>query len=91
MDALFTNDPAATAAIATGEVVPLDPEPRVSRAVVDPLPFGSFVLTEELVRRRPRVASALVRALDAAIETASRDAAKVRASSPRTYRERRGR
>ncbi len=80
VDAVFTNDPAATAALATGEVVPLDPEPRVGKAVVDPLPFGSFVLTDELVRRRPRAASAVVRALDAAIEAASRDAAQVRAS-----------
>lgn len=75
VDALFTGDPMAAAAVARGVGVPLGPLAPVPRALGQPLVFGGFALTEALVRERPAAASALVLALDEAIALISADAA----------------
>lgn len=79
VDALFTNDPAASLALAAG-AAPMPHEPRVSRAVLDPLPFGSFVVSAAFAEARPGAARALARALDAAIELAAVSPARARAA-----------
>ncbi len=70
VDALFTSDPAATLALTDG-AVPLEVEPSVPRAVLYPLPVGSFVVNAAFAEARPTAAAALARALDAAIELAA--------------------
>lgn len=78
IDALFTNDPAATAALVARAGRLPRPEPRVPELVLEPMPFGSFVLSAALVEERPDLARALARALDGAIEIGRRSPVRVR-------------
>lgn len=66
IDALFTGDPMATAAIARGVGTSLGPAP-VPRALGGRVLFGTFLLTKRLVDERPEVAARIVAALDEAI------------------------
>ena len=79
VDALFTSDPAATMALTDG-AVPLEVEPSVPRAVLYPLPVGSFVVNAAFAEARPTAAAALARALDAAIDLAAADPEHERAA-----------
>ena len=67
VDALFTGDPMATAALARGVAEPLTDSPDVPRVLGDPFLFGTFAITEDFVSKRPAQARALRDALDEAI------------------------
>lgn len=67
VDAVFTNDPGATAAVRAGVARVLGDRPILPSEIIDPFLFGSFVLDPKFVAERPGAASALVRALDQAI------------------------
>lgn len=72
IDALFTGDPMATAAIARGLGHSLAPAP-VPHALGGRVLFGSFLLSTELTQQRPRVAARVVAALDDAIAIIARE------------------
>jgi NitT/TauT family transport system substrate-binding protein len=78
VDALFTNDPMATAALASGVAAPLGPEAPVPRALGRSVLFGSFLVHPDLVRERPDAVDRLLRALDDAIERIAADQAGMR-------------
>ncbi|MDP3235777.1 MAG: ABC transporter substrate-binding protein [Myxococcales bacterium] len=67
IDALFTGDPMATAAVARRVGVHVGPPAPVARALGGRLLFGGFAMSSKLVDERPAVAMALVAALDEAI------------------------
>lgn len=67
IDALFTGDPMATAALARGVAEPATDTPDVPRVLGDPFLFGTFAVTEELATSRPEAARSLREALDEAI------------------------
>ncbi|MCC6336876.1 MAG: ABC transporter substrate-binding protein [Myxococcales bacterium] len=73
IDALFTGDPMATAAVARGVARPLRAGAEVPRALGAPFFFGSFALSEALATKRPKVAAALVAALDEAVALIAKD------------------
>jgi ABC-type nitrate/sulfonate/bicarbonate transport system substrate-binding protein len=73
VDALFTGDPMATAALARGVAKPLRAGAEVPRALGTPFLFGSFALSEALATKRPKVAAALVAALDEAVALITKD------------------
>lgn len=83
VDALFTNDPMATAVLAAGVGERLGPEAPVPAATGAPLVFGSFLMHPRLRRERPDTARRLLAALDeaAALIEADQDAAR-RAMTP---------
>jgi len=67
VDALFSNDPMATAAIAAGVAQTVGDAAPVPAAVGDDVLFGSFLVHPRLVRERPEEVAALAAALDDAI------------------------
>lgn len=77
-DALFTNDPMATAALASGVAAELGAAGPVPRALGGPLVFGSFLVHPRLVRERPGDVARLLGALDEAIALIERDQAAAR-------------
>lgn len=87
VDALFTGDPMATAALSRGGARALREGAEVPRALGAPFVFGSFALSEALVRDRPAAAAALVGALDEAIAQIARDPAVGRAALAAQLRE----
>jgi len=87
IDALFTGDPMATAALSAGLAEPLTASPDVPRVLGDPFLFGTFAVTEKLVRERPAAARALRDALDEAIGMIAADPAVGRAAMAPYVRE----
>jgi len=75
IDALFTGDPMATAALTRGGARVLREGAEVPRALGAPFVFGSFAISQDLVRDRPAAAAALVGALDEAIALIDADPA----------------
>jgi len=75
VDALFTGDPMATAALARGLAEPLTDTPDVPRVLGDPFLFGTFAITEDFAQKHPAQARALADALDEAIAIISADRA----------------
>jgi NitT/TauT family transport system substrate-binding protein len=73
VDALFTGDPMATAALARGLAEPATDTPDVPRALGDPFLFGTFAVTEDFAQKHPVEARALADALDEAITMISAD------------------
>jgi NitT/TauT family transport system substrate-binding protein len=73
IDALFTGDPMATAALSRGVARLLSASPEVPRALGDPFIFGTFAVSEELVTEHPGTVRALDAGLDAAIAVIDRD------------------
>jgi NitT/TauT family transport system substrate-binding protein len=67
VDALFTGDPMATAAIARGLAEPATDTPDVPRVLGEPFLFGTFAVTEDFAQKHPAQARALADALDDAI------------------------
>ncbi len=67
IDALFTNDPAATAAIVRGVAEPLTDYVEVPRHLGEPFLFGSFNVRDDWARAHPREYAALSAALDEAV------------------------
>ena len=75
VDALFTGDPMATAALARGLAEPATDTPDVPRVLGDPFLFGTFAVTEDLALKHPEQARALADALDEAITMIAADPA----------------
>lgn len=67
VDALFTNDPAATSAIQLGVARQLSDEVEVPAVFGEPFIFGSFNVTDEWARNNPDTFNSLVVALDRAV------------------------
>jgi NitT/TauT family transport system substrate-binding protein len=73
VDALFTGDPMATAALARGLAEPATDTPDVPRVLGEPFLFGTFAVTEDFAQKHPTQARALADALDEAIAMISAD------------------
>jgi NitT/TauT family transport system substrate-binding protein len=73
VDALFTGDPMATAAIARGLAEPATDTPDVPRVLGEPFLFGTFAVTEAFAQAHPERAGALAAALDEAITLIAAD------------------
>jgi len=87
VDALFTGDPMATAALVRDVAEPLTDSPDVPRVLGEPFPFGTFAVTEELATHRPAELLALREALDEAITMIEADATVGRAAMAPFVRE----
>lgn len=69
VDALFTNDPAATITIAKGVGVPFTTEALVPKATnMTPFYFGSFNISERYAKENPEIVKRIAIALDQAID-----------------------
>jgi ABC-type nitrate/sulfonate/bicarbonate transport system substrate-binding protein len=86
VDALFTGDPMATAALVRGVAEPLTESPDVPRVLGEPFPFGTFAVTETLATK-PAVLRSIREALDEAIGMIERDPAVGRAAMSPFVRE----
>jgi NitT/TauT family transport system substrate-binding protein len=75
VDALFTGDPMATAALARGIAELATDTPDVPRVLGEPFLFGTFAVTEDFAQKYPAQARALADALDEAITMISTDPA----------------
>jgi len=87
VDALFTGDPMATAALARGVAEPATDTPDVPRVLGDPFLFGTFAVTEDAAGKHPREVRALLEALDEAIGMLAADPAVGRAAMASYVRE----
>jgi ABC-type nitrate/sulfonate/bicarbonate transport system substrate-binding protein len=87
VDALFTGDPMATAAIARGLAEPATDTPDVPRVLGEPFLFGTFAITEDFAKKHPTQARALADALDEAITLIATDPAVGRAAMKPYVRE----
>ncbi len=67
LDAIFTNDPGATAAVAAGVAQVWGDEPLLPALLSDPHYFGSFIFDDAFAREQPAVVTRIVQAIDAAI------------------------
>lgn len=67
VDALFTNDPMATAILHSGKGRMLVTDALCPRYIRNPFPFGSFNMRDDWVRAHPEAARRVVAALDDAI------------------------
>jgi len=75
VDALFTGDPMATAALARGVAESATDTPDVPRALGDPFLFGTFAVTEDFAQKHSAETRALADALDEAIGIIAADPA----------------
>lgn len=80
VDALFTNDPAATAALASGVAEPLVEGAEVPRVLGSPFLFGSFNVRKEWGDAHPEVLSQLQAALDEAVQYVNEHPVEARAA-----------
>jgi NitT/TauT family transport system substrate-binding protein len=87
VDALFTGDPMATAALARGFAELATDSPDVPRVLGDPFLFGTFAVTEDFAQKHPAQAQALVSALDEAITMLAADPAVGKAAMKPYVRE----
>lgn len=78
VDALFTNDPAATAAITQGIAEPITDFVEVPRYLGEPFLFGSFNVREDWADAHPQEFARLVAALDEAVEYVNAHQAEAR-------------
>jgi NitT/TauT family transport system substrate-binding protein len=80
VDALFTNDPAATITVSRGIGIPLTEEPLVPSVTgYNPFYFGSFNVTEKFANENPEKVKKIAKALDEAIRyiSANPDSARI--------------
>ena len=68
VDALFTNDPAATTAIQLGVARLMNDDVEVPSLYEDPFVFGSFNVTDKWAKQNPREYDALVVAINRAVD-----------------------
>ncbi|MCZ7679937.1 MAG: ABC transporter substrate-binding protein [Sandaracinaceae bacterium] len=68
VDALFTNDPAATSAIVQGIAEPVHDYVEVPRTLGEPFLFGSFNVRKDWADAHPDEATRLAAALDEAVD-----------------------
>jgi ABC-type nitrate/sulfonate/bicarbonate transport system substrate-binding protein len=78
IDALFTNDPMATSAIRHGVAELLSRDVDVPAALGDPLPFGSFNVSDEWGAAHLDLLARLAAALDEAVEFVNTNPAEAR-------------
>lgn len=86
VDALFTNDPMATAAIARGVAEPMETAP-VPAALGDELLFGSFLVHPRYAAEHADVVDRIAAALDEAIAIVHSDPARARQAMLRFVRD----
>jgi ABC-type nitrate/sulfonate/bicarbonate transport system substrate-binding protein len=67
VDALFTNDPAATTAIETGIARKISDESLVPKFLGEPFIFGSFNIDKTFADQNPDTTKAIIRGLDKAV------------------------
>lgn len=67
VDALYTIDPAATAAIASGTAELLDSDIGAPQIFGEPFPFGHAMISKEWATANPELTSRIVQAIDEAI------------------------
>jgi NitT/TauT family transport system substrate-binding protein len=87
VDALFTGDPMATAALARGLAEPATDTPDVPRVLGEPFLFGTFAITDDMAQKHPEQARALAGALDEAITMIAADPALGKAAMKPYVRE----
>ncbi len=80
IDMLFTNDPMATAILATNAGEIIDDGPPCAQRLGDPFPFGTFVLSGTFVETSPDLARRLVDALSEAVARVRADPAGARSA-----------
>jgi len=68
IDALFTNDPAATRAIKDGIARKISDEALVPKYLGEPFIFGSFNIDKTFADNNPETAEKVVRAIDKAVQ-----------------------
>ena len=68
VDALFTNDPAATTVIQKGIGRLISQEVEVPKYLGEPFLFGSFNIRKDFADANPDIVAKIVRALDRAVE-----------------------
>ncbi len=68
VDALFTNDPAATTAIQDGAARKISDEALVPKYLGEPFIFGSFNIDKTYADNNPETVEKVVRALDKAVQ-----------------------
>lgn len=73
VDAVFTNDPAATAAVRSGAARVFGDRPILPSELGGPLLFGTFVVNPAFAGERPETAAKIVSALDEAIRILRQD------------------
>lgn len=78
VDMLFTNDPMATAILATNAGEVIDDGPPCSQRLGEPFDFGTFALSGELVEQSPDLARRLVDTLADAVARVRADPAGAR-------------
>jgi ABC-type nitrate/sulfonate/bicarbonate transport system substrate-binding protein len=78
VDALFTNDPMATTAVASSIAEPFGPPAPLSAVLGKPVWFGSLLLHPELIAKRAADVAALVAAHDDAVRFIESDQAAAR-------------
>lgn len=78
VDALLTNDPMATAALASGVAEQLGESAPVPAALGGRVLFGAFVLSPPFVAEHPTATAAIVASLDEAIAAIEHDQASAR-------------
>lgn len=79
VDALFTNDPAATSAIASGVAELFTDSVECPNLIADPFPFGSFNISKEWADANPATFKKIVKSINEAIDfiSASQKKAKL--------------
>jgi ABC-type nitrate/sulfonate/bicarbonate transport system substrate-binding protein len=78
VDAIFTNDPGATAAVRSGVAEVFGDRPILPSLLGSPFLFGSFVFDSDFVADRPDEARRIVAALDAGVRFCRHDPAEAR-------------
>ena len=68
VDALFTNDPAATTVLQQGIGRLLSDEVEVPKYLGEPFVFGSFNIRKDFADKNPEIAKKIVKAIDEAVD-----------------------
>lgn len=68
VDALFTNDPAATTALVSGVAESINNFVEVPKYIMSPFPFGSFNVSKEWGDQNPELFLGIIKSLNEAID-----------------------
>ena len=77
IDAAFTNDPAATAAVVANVATPFSNESLIAKNLWEPYYFGSFLVSPKLKEDSPEIAKKMVLAINKAITFIEKNPEKV--------------
>ena len=78
VDALFTNDPAATTVLRQGIGKLLSNEVEVPKYLGEPFLFGSFNIRKDFADANPEITKRIIRALDKAVEFVNKNPAEAK-------------